>query len=112
MQGRYFSEDLKEVCKKLELENITPKSLRRWFSTTLEKNSIIKGMIKRFMGQKVDVQDAHYNMILEQAKEGEIDELAKFYYEKIERLISLGDGNRIIREVDKRISQLEKRKEI
>jgi len=107
MQPRYFTETLKEVIEKIDLENITPKSLRRWFSTTLERNSINKGVIKRFMGQKGDVQDKHYNMILEQAKEGEVGEFAKFYYEKIDSLVSLGNGNQKVSEVGKKVERLE-----
>ncbi|MBD3192826.1 MAG: tyrosine-type recombinase/integrase [Candidatus Heimdallarchaeota archaeon] len=108
MKPRYFTETMKETIEKLNLENITPKSLRRWFNSWLTRNSINKGVIKRFMGQKVDVQDKHYNLMLEQAKEGEFQDLTKFYYEKIDELISLGNGVQKLTQVDKKIERMEK----
>lgn len=107
MKPRYFSEDFKEVCEQLGLRNITPKSLRRWFSSTLENNSINKDIVKRMMGQKVDVRAEHYNLMLEQAKEGIVDEFAKFFTTEIEHILTLGNGNRKITQVDKRVENLE-----
>ena len=107
MIGRYFSEKMKEIVDKLELGNITPKSIRRYFNTHLEKNSINTSIIRRLMGHKGDIGDSHYNQIFEQAKEGEYGELALFFSENIDNLLSLGNGNRKITEVDKRIKELE-----
>jgi len=107
MKPRYFSEDFKEVCEQLELKNITPKSLRRWFSSTLENHSINKDIVKRMMGQKVDVRTEHYNLMLEQSKEGVVDEFAKFFTTEIEHILTLGNGHRKITQVDKRVEQLE-----
>lgn len=107
MDSRYFSEKFKEIIDKLELYNITPKSLRRFFNTTLEANSINKGIIRRLMGHKGDIGDEHYNMMFENAKEGEFQELATFFIQNIDALISLGNGNRKYTKVEKRVKDLE-----
>ncbi|KKM01165.1 hypothetical protein LCGC14_1797190 [marine sediment metagenome] len=44
-----FSEALKIVCRKLDIKNITPKSLRRYFNTTLKRNKIDFEIIERLM---------------------------------------------------------------
>jgi len=106
MIERYFSEKMKEIINKLELANITPKSLRRYFNTHLEKNSIKTSIIRRLMGHKGDIGDEHYNQIFEQAKEGEYEELALFFNENIDALVSLGNGSRIITKIDKKIDDL------
>lgn len=108
MVERYFTEKMKEVIVKLDLGNITPKSLRRWFNTHLEKNSIKTSVIRRLMGHKGDIGDEHYNMMFEQAKEGEYGELALFFSENIDALVSLGNGNRKYTKVEKQIGILEK----
>ena len=98
---------MKEIIDKLDLMNITPKSLRRWFNTHLEKNSIKTSIIRRLMGHKGDIGDEHYNQIFEQAKEGEYEELALFFSENIDVLISLGNGNKRYTKIDKKVEQLE-----
>jgi len=107
MIGRYFNEKMKEITDKLELSNITPKSLRRWFNTHLEKNSVKTSIIRRLMGHKGDIGDEHYNQMFEQAKEGEYEELAHYFNENIDALVSLGNGNRKKTEVDNKIKKLE-----
>ncbi len=107
MIERYFTEKMKEIIDKLELGNITPKSLRRWFNTHLEKNSVRTSIIRRLMGHKGDIGDEHYNQIFEQAKEGEYEELALFFNENVDVLVSLGNGNRKFTQVDKRVNDLE-----
>jgi len=107
MIERYFSEKMKEIVDKLDLINITPKSLRRWFNTHLEKNSVKTSIIRRLMGHKGDIGDEHYNMIFEQAKESEYEELALFFSEKIDTLVSLGNGNRKLTQVGKKMEKLE-----
>jgi len=107
MIERYFTEKMKEIIDKLELGNITPKAIRRWFNTHLEKNSINTSVIRRLMGHKGDIGDESYNLMFEQAKEGEYGELSKFYYENIDILISLGNGNRKISKIDKKVEKLE-----
>jgi len=106
MKGRYFTEKMKEIVDKLELANITPKSLRRYFNTHLEKNSINTSIIRRLMGHKGDIGDIHYNQIFEQAKEGEKEELGRFFNENIDPLISLGNGNRKITKLDKEVERI------
>ena len=106
MLERYFSEKMKEIVNTLKLSNITPKSLRRWFNTHLEKNSINTSVIRRLMGHKGDIGDKSYNLMFEQAKEGEYKDLALEYFEKIDPLISLGNGNRKYTQVEKRIDEL------
>jgi len=109
MIERYFSEKMKEIVDKLELGNITPKSLRRWFNTHLEKNSVNTSIIRRLMGHKGDIGDEHYNQIFEQAKEGEYGELALFFSENIDALVSLGNGNRKISKIDEKVDKLERK---
>ncbi len=106
MNQRYFSEKMKEVVDNLDLYNITPKSLRRWFNTHLEKNSIKTSVIGRLMGHKGDVKDEYYNEMFEHAKEGEYEELATDYVENIDALVSLGNGNRKYNAVEKEIDDL------
>jgi len=109
MNEKYFTEKMKEIVNKLDLINITPKSIRRWFNTHLEKNSIKTSIIRRLMGHKGDIGDEHYNQIFEQAKEGEYDELALFFSENIDTLVSLGNGNRRYTKIDKKVEKLEQR---
>ncbi|KKN34847.1 hypothetical protein LCGC14_0789510 [marine sediment metagenome] len=108
MDARYFTEKMKQIVDKLELYNITPKSIRRFFNSTLDGNSINKGIIGRLMGQKGDIRDEHYNDMFNNAKEGEFEELALYYVNKIDALVSLGNGNKKITEVEKEIGRLNK----
>lgn len=107
MIEKYYTEKMKEIIDKLDLMNITPKSLRRWFNTHLEKNSIKTSIIRRLMGHKGDIGDEHYNQIFEQAKEGEYEELALYFSENIDILISLGNGNKRYTKIDKKLEKLE-----
>jgi len=97
-----FSESLKVVCRKLDIKNITPKSLRRFFNTNLKRGKIDYEIIERMMGHKVDIsKGSAYDEILSDSYK-----LAKFYSEKIEAITLLGNGNGKIKEVDKNIEEL------
>ncbi|KKN35821.1 hypothetical protein LCGC14_0779890 [marine sediment metagenome] len=106
MDARYFSERMKKIIDTLKLYNITPKSIRRFFNTNLESNSINKGIIGRLMGHKGDIRDEHYNEMFENAKEGEYEDLATEFINKIDSLVSLGNGSRKITEVESEIKRL------
>ena len=60
------------------------------------------------MGQKGDIRDKHYNDMFNNAKEGEFEELVIYYVNKIDALVSLGNGNKKITEVEKEIKRLNK----
>jgi len=98
-----FSESLKVICRKLDIKNITPKSLRRYFNTILKRNKIDFEIIERLLGHKVEIsKGSAYDEILSDSYK-----LAKFYSEKIEAITFLGNGNQKISKVDKRVEQLE-----
>jgi len=98
-----FSENLKVVCRKLDIKNITPKSLRRYFNTILKRGKIDFEIRERLMGHKVDIsKGSAYDEILNDSYK-----LAEYYSEKIEVLTLLGNGNRKINKVDKRVNDLE-----
>ena len=98
-----FSEALKIVCRKLDIKNITPKSLRRYFNTILKRNKIDFEIREGLLGHKVEIsKGSAYDEILNDSYA-----LAKFYNEKIESLTLLGNGNRKINKVDKRVNDLE-----
>ena len=100
-----FSESLKVVCRKLDIKNITPKRIRSYFNTILKRAKIDFEIIERLLGHKVDIsKGSAYDEIL-----NDDYKLAKFYSEKIESLTLLGNGNRKITQVDKRVEKLEQR---
>ena len=105
MKQRYFTEKMKEVVDMLNLYNITPKSLRRFFKTTLEANSINTGFIRRLMGH-IGTMGDNYNMKFEQAKEGVREALALDFYENVDSLISLGNGNKKLSNMEKEFDEL------
>lgn len=98
-----FSESLKIICRKLDIKNITPKSLRRYFNTILKRNKIDFEIRERLLGHKVDIsKGSAYDEILNDSYK-----LAKFYSEKVEPITLLGNGNHRVSEVDKRVKDLE-----
>ena len=98
-----FSESLKIICRKLDIKNITPKSLRRYFNTILKRNKIDFEIRERLLGHKVDIsKGSAYDEILNDSYK-----LAKFYSEKVEPITLLGNGNQKISKVDKRVESLE-----
>ncbi len=98
-----FSESLKVVCRKLDIKNLTPKSLRRWFNTILTNGGINFQVIERLLGHKIDISKgtAYYDILNDEYR------FAKEYSEKIESLTLLGNGNNKISKVDKRVNDLE-----
>ena len=98
-----FSESLKVVCRKLDIKNLTPKSIRRWFNTILTNGGINFQVIERLLGHKIDISKgtAYYDILNDEYR------FAKEYSEKIESLTLLGNGNNKISKVDKRVSDLE-----
>ena len=99
-----FSESMKVVCRKLDIKNITPKSLRRYFNTVLKRGKIDFEIKERLLGHKVDISKGSvYDEIL-----NDDYRFAKYYSEKIESLKLLGNGNQKITKVDERVKQLEK----
>lgn len=98
-----FSESLKIICRKLDIKNITPKSLRRYFNTVLKRGKIDFEIRERLLGHKVDIsKGSAYDEILNDSYK-----LAKYYSDKIESLTLLGNGNKRISKVDKRVEDLE-----
>ena len=98
-----FSEALKIVCRKLDIKNITPKSLRRYFNTILKRNKIDYEIRERLLGHKIDIsKGSAYDEVLSDEYR-----LAELYSEKIEPITLLGNGNRKNTETDKRLENLE-----
>jgi len=56
----HFALSLKEICNKLNINNVTPKSFRRWFKTELSKRGVRVEFIKRMMGHAIDVEGTSY----------------------------------------------------
>lgn len=100
MKRSRFSENMKEVCKKLDLNNITPKSLRRYFSTILKRNHIDYDIIQRVMGHTGAVSQ-YYQDLFE-----DIDNFTKFYTENIEEFTLLGNGHKKLNNLEKEVSIL------
>lgn len=97
-----FSHNLKEVCEKLDLNNITPKSFRRWFKSELRRSGIDREIIERMMGHKTQVS-AKYEEMFE-----DIDEFVNEYIENIEPITSLGNGTtKQMKEQSVRIEKIE-----
>jgi len=106
MVERYFTEKIKKIVIKLNLGNITPKSLRRFFETYLKQNSIPVYIVKRLMGHKGEMGDIAYDQMFNNAKEGEYEEIAIYFNDNIDPLISLGNGNGKITKIDERVKNL------
>ena len=97
-----FLYNLKAVCEKLELNNITPKSFRRWFNSELRRNGIEREVIERMMGHKTQVSAKYEEMFKD------IEEFVSEYIENIEPITSLGNGtNRQTKEQSVRIEKIE-----
>ncbi|MHA1318439.1 MAG: hypothetical protein ACTSQ1_01360 [Promethearchaeota archaeon] len=106
MKSTLFYDDLKESCLRLDLKNITPKSLRRWFSSTAKKKPIDGdgiSIIERMMGHKEKISDV-YNQMLKDAKEDqEFLEYAEWYHDNVEPKIQIIGRSTNEREVKKEI---------
>ena len=96
----HFSLSLNEVCIKLNINNVTPKSLRRWFKTELSKRGVKVLFIKRMMGQAIDVEGEYEGTF------DDPDEFVNEYVENIEQFTLLGNGKKL-NGVDKRVNELE-----
>lgn len=96
-----FAKSLKEVCKILNLTNITPKGFRRWFSTELKENNVRDEFVERMMGHKVMMSQRY------ETKLSNPNTFAKIYVDKIEPFTLLGNGKRHYGELDKKVETLE-----
>jgi len=99
-----FADNLRKVCEKLGLKNITAKSFRHWFSSEIGKITEFE-VKERMMGHKIEIAGS-YAQMLENAKEGNIQEFAEYYIEKIEPILLLGNGNRKITKLDREIEKI------
>jgi len=99
-----FADNLKDVCDKLNINNVTPKSFRRWFKSELSKYEVKVEYIKRLMGHKLDVEGSSYESTFEDIDEGA--GFDKIYSEEIEQYTLLGNGKKLGK-VDKRVEKLE-----
>ena len=96
-----FSDNLKQACKTLELVNITPKSFRRWFNTELKGNSIEAEIVERMLGHKGTVSNRYNTLFSDQ------ESFVELYVVEIEAYTLLGNGNRKLSEMDKKVEKLE-----
>ena len=100
-----FADNLKDVCVKLNINNVTPKSIRRWFKTELTENNVKIEFRKRMMGHALEVGGTYYESTFEDIEEGTgFDDK---YVEEIEQYTLLGNGGRKLGKVDKRVEKLE-----
>jgi len=95
-----FSEDLKNVCEKLDIKNVTSKSFRRWFNSELKRNGVDFEIVERMMGHKFGVS-TRYKEVFEDP-----DAFAKIFIEKIEQYLIIGNGIRKISKLDKEVEKL------
>lgn len=97
-----FSESIKIVCRKLDIKNITPKSLRRIFNTKLKHGKVDTEYRESLLGHKIDTaKGTAYDLDL-------ADEYnyAKIFSEKVEHLTLLGNGGKKLSKVDERLGKL------
>lgn len=103
IERRSFSDALKEATNTLGLNNITPKGLRRWFSTTTKgnvKKPDDNQIIERMMGHAGKIGDFYQNLF------NNSDRFAQYYKEYIEYAILLGNGDKISKEHTQKIENL------
>ena len=96
-----FSESLMKVCKKLDIKNVTPKSLRRWFNSTLKNAKIDNEVVEKMLGHIIGVSE-RYKDIFEDS-----EEFIAFYCENIENHLSLGNGGKKLNKIDERVIKIE-----
>lgn len=101
MKPNIFYANLQEVCQKLNLKNITPKQFRHWFNSELKRNGIDFEIVERMMGHKTQISQKYFDLFKDE--EG----FVKYYMENIEIYTVLGNGNKKIKEIDKKVEELE-----
>ena len=69
----HFALSLIEICNKLNINNVTPKSFHRWFKTELSKHGIRVEFIKRMMGHAIDVEGTSYEARVNKLYKKKID---------------------------------------
>lgn len=94
IKSNAFAKNLSEVTTKLNLQNITPKSFRRWFKSELGRNSIQRDIVERMMGHKTQVSASYEETVFDP------EELLNLYAEELESITLLGNGK------NKKMSQL------
>lgn len=96
----HFADNLKDVCNKLGINNITSKSFRRWFNTELKKYIPVE-VVERMMGHKTAVS-SKYQMLFDNEAT-----FIKKYIDKYEQYTLLGNGGRKLGKVDERVKKVE-----
>ena len=96
-----FSENLKKICDKLKIKNVTPKTFRRWFNTTLKQSKIDFEIVEVMLGHKIGVSMNYHEILADQ------ETFADFYFENCDPVLSLGNGGGKFKEVDKKVLNLE-----
>ncbi len=98
---RLFAAEMRETCKMLNINGVTPKALRRQFRTNLtSKVDVI--IIKRMMGQTVEVSAEYFLDFSNQ------DAFEEYYTQEIEEHTLLGNGNGRITKVKEELDALKK----
>lgn len=95
-----FADNFKKACELLNLKNVTPKSLRRWFKSHMTNCGVSKFFIKVMMGHQLDVTDGYDTSI--ESKE----EFVEKYVKEFEQYTLLGNGTRKITAVEEEIIKL------
>jgi integrase len=112
-RGRYkkikrtaFSENLKEACGTLGIQNVTPKSFRKWFNSELKRNGVDHEIVERMMGHKGEISMKYKEIFEDQ------EEFTEIYVENIESFTLLGNGNAKLSKLDEKVEELELQVEV
>lgn len=106
MTTNAFSGSLKKICKALNITGLTPKGLRDYFDSVVLIAPNIPSELKEFMmGHAGNVSKEYAHITTE--PEAFVD----WYSKNIDKITSLGNGQKIIGQFSEQITDLEKRVE-
>jgi len=101
VKANAFSKNIREVCSRLEINNITPKALRHYFNTVVIRAlHDDKEIVERMMGHIGNISGKYQQLF------DDIEEFAKFYFEHIDVIVSLENGGKAVATTKKELLQL------
>ena len=104
IKANAFSKNLRETCEKLEIFNITPKSLRKYFNTVCVRSlHDDKEIVERMMGHVGSISAKYQQMF------DDVEEFARFYFEHCDVITSLENGGKAVVETKKELTNLRER---
>ncbi len=103
MKPAIFYNDLSKICESLNITNITPKSFRRYFNSSIKKglDAEASEVAERMMGHQIGVKGHYQDMY------NDMEEFTIWYVENIEHKTLLFTQNGRIIKLDKRVEELE-----